>query len=94
MSNYKIASDDLEGEDASASDHTLGSPHNGHLDEEKPSRADGGESGGHSPQRLVGFWDKGLSKTRLKVFGLWARTSKTTILPIFTGSGMLMTIKQ
>ena len=81
MSKYKIASDDLEGENASASDHTLGSRQNGRLDEEKQSEADGGESGDHGPQQPVGFWDKGLSKTRLKVFGLWARTSKIQPCP-------------
>lgn len=37
---------------------------------------DGGEKGNDSsPPRPVGFWDKSLSKTRLQVYGLWARTS-------------------
>ncbi|MCJ1472354.1 hypothetical protein MMC13_001001 [Lambiella insularis] len=43
-------------------------------DEEKQSKADGGESGDDGPSQPVGFWHPDLSKLRLKVFGQWLRT--------------------
>ena len=44
---------------------------------EKEDRPDGGEKGGEEgPRKPVGFWHKDLSKTRLKVFGLWAGISE------------------
>ena len=90
MSSYKIASDDLEG-DASASEHTMASRQNARLDEKEQSKVDGGENGDDGQQQPVGFWDKGLGKTRLKVFGLWARTSKSITLPVLVDSITLMT---
>lgn len=43
-------------------------------EDEKPK--DGGEKGGdEGPPAPVGIWDKKISKLRLEVFGLWARTS-------------------
>ena len=43
---------------------------------------DGGEKGGSTgPPQPVGFWDKTLNKTRLQVFGLWARTSQYFRMP-------------
>ena len=44
---------------------------------EKEDRPDGGEKGGEDgPPKPVGFWHKDLSKTRLKVFGLWVGISE------------------
>lgn len=44
-------------------------------EDEKPK--DGGEKGGEEgPPAPVGVWDKRMSKLRLEVFGLWARTSE------------------
>ena len=44
-------------------------------EDEKPR--DGGEQGGHEgPPAPVGMWDKRLSKLRLQVLVLWARTSQ------------------
>ena len=41
------------------------------------SHLDGGEKGGdEGPPKPVGFWHGDLAKTRLQVFGLWARTSE------------------
>lgn len=52
----------------------------GNRDDENTVRNnnnDGGEKGeSNGPPQPVGFWDKSLNKTRLQVFGLWARTSQ------------------
>ena len=80
MSNQRIASDDLEGEDESISDRTFPTDDRndvgGQTDDGRRVKADGGESGQDSPLEEVGFWDKSLNKTRTKIFGLWAGTSE------------------
>jgi len=85
MSNQRIASDDLEREDESSSDRTFPTDDhnyvNGQADEVRREKADGGESGEDGPPKEVGFWDKSLSKTRMKVFGLWAGTSELESMP-------------
>ena len=70
-------------EDAEASEGTLGSNQLIGDDDSKSSnrnngaQADGGEKGDDGePPRPVGFWHKDLAKTRMQVFGLWARTSE------------------
>lgn len=80
MSNQRIASDDLEGEDESGSDRTypIGDRNHadGRADEATQEKGDGGERGEDGPPKPVGFWDESLSTTRMKVFGLWAGTSE------------------
>lgn len=61
--------------DVARSDENLGNGNN--EDVKRENNADGGETGNmKGPPQPVGFWDKSLSKTRLQVFGLWARTSQ------------------
>lgn len=54
--------------------------HSSHGDSdlgENEKAKDGGEQGGQQgPPSPVGVWDKRLSKLRVQVFGLWARTSQ------------------
>jgi len=92
MSNPRIASDDLEREDESGSDRTFPADErtraDGQADDPRREKEDGGESGEDGPQKPVGFWHKGLGRTRMKVFGLWAGTSK---LPLFVNGSDHMT---
>lgn len=73
---------------SSISHETLGSQDGGHA--LRNNEADGGEKGvdGGLPQP-VGFWDKSLSKTRLQVFGLWAKISQFSNYPVLLGAKLI-----
>ena len=61
--------------DVARSDEDLGNGNN--EDVKRENNVDGGETGNvKGPPQPVDFWDKSLSKTRVQVFGLWARTSQ------------------
>ena len=69
----KIGADEHE-RGSGSSDHTLS---NGNNDiKGGNSKGDGGESGDDGSQPPVGFWDKGLRKTRNGVFLQWGKTSE------------------
>ena len=74
-----------QNEDATGSDTKLEnnrSSEEANSDREIPS--DDGEKGDESgPPHPVGFWSPKLRKTRLHVFGLWARTSEQHFHDLF-----------
>ncbi|MCJ1409247.1 hypothetical protein MMC19_003325 [Ptychographa xylographoides] len=80
----KIGADEHE-RGSGSSDHTLS---NGNNDiKGGNSKGDGGESGDDGSQPPVGFWDKGLRKTRNGVFLQWGKTTiilSTAILAILS----------
>ena len=89
FNNRKIASDDQDRDPSSRSDHTLTNGTNAqdeNSNEENHEKADNGESGEDGPRAPVGFWHPSLKKTRLNVFGAWARTGKllSFLAPICT----------
>lgn len=77
---------------SSISNQTLGSQDGGHA--LRNNEADGGEKGfdGGLPQP-VGFWDKSLSKTRLQVFGLWARIGQFSNPPVLICAKLITCLK-
>ncbi len=67
-------------DESPSSDETLGAhATDDHRGNKHPCDKDEEKGNDGSPTQPVGFFDKSLSKVRLQVFGLWARTSRSYV---------------